>query len=307
MNRPLARTRAADAIRLSLILLMTAVAATAAGQNDMAEVSIETTPVAEGIYMLTGRGGNIGLCVGEDGVFMIDDQYAPLSDKIRAAVAAVTDQPVGFILNTHWHGDHTGGNENFGDTGSLVISHANVRRRMSTEQFTAIFDRTTPAAPDGALPVVTFTDSISFFLNGEEIDVFHAPRAHTDGDAVIHFTGANVVHAGDLVFFGLYPFIDTAAGGSIYGLIAGVKTVLSLGDEGTRIIPGHGPLLDRGQVEEYLALLTGAREAVAEGKSAGEDLAAVQAAEPLARWDETWGQAWLTSDQFTRMIFESLP
>ncbi len=307
MIRASYKAPAAGGLLLPTLLCLSLAAGPVAAQNEMDDVQIETVRVTDGIYMLTGQGGNIGLCVGEDGVFMIDDQYAPLSAKITAAVGAISDQPVGFILNTHWHGDHTGGNENFGETGTMIFSHANVRRRLSTEQFTAIFDRTTPAAPDGALPVVTFTDSLSFFLNGEEINVFHAPRAHTDGDGVIHFTAANVIHSGDLVFFGLYPYIDTSAGGSIDGLIAGVQTILALCDDQTKIIPGHGPLLGKSQVEEYLALLTGARAAVLAEKSAGKDLAAVQAARPLAAWDEAWGHVWLTSDQFAQMIFESLP
>ena len=283
-----------------------ALAGTAGAQRDFDDVEIEATDLGGGIHMLTGAGGNLGVCVGEDGVFLIDDQYAPLSAKIMAAIGELSDQPVQFVFNTHWHGDHTGGNENFGETGSLVVSHANVRRRLSTEQFTEFFDRTTPAAPQGALPVVTFTDSLGFFYNDEEIVVFHVPAAHTDGDGVVHFTKANVIHSGDVIFFGLFPYIDVGAGGSIDGVIAGVRTILAMCDENTKIIPGHGPQLERKNLEIYLAMLEDVRGAVAQEMKAGKDLAAVQAAGPAQAYDAEWGQAWLTADQFVETVFESL-
>jgi glyoxylase-like metal-dependent hydrolase (beta-lactamase superfamily II) len=288
------------------LLALLGLSGPAPAQRNFDDVIIEATDLGQGIHMLTGAGGNLGVCTGEDGVFLIDDQYAPLSDKIMAAIAELSDQPVQFVFNTHWHGDHTGGNENFGETGSLVVSHANVRRRLSTEQFTEFFDRTTPAAPAGALPVVTFTDSLSFFYNDEEIVAFHVPAAHTDGDGVVHFTQANIIHSGDIVFFGLYPYIDVSAGGSIDGMITGVKTLLALSDDQTQIIPGHGPLLRRPQLEEYLAMLEDVRGAVAKLMNEGKDLAAIQAAQPAAAYDEAWGQAWLTSDQFVQEIYDSL-
>jgi glyoxylase-like metal-dependent hydrolase (beta-lactamase superfamily II) len=290
---------------IQVLLFMLCVGA-ASAQRDFDDVQIEATDLGGGIHMLKGAGGNLGVCVGEDGVFLIDDQYAPLSDKIKAAIAELSDQPVKFVFNTHWHGDHTGGNENFGDSGSLLVSHANVRRRLSTEQFTKFWDRTTPPSPDGALPVVTFTDSLGFFFNDEEIVVIHVPAAHTDGDGVIHFTKANVIHSGDIIFFGLYPYIDVSAGGSIDGVIAGVKTILAMCYENTRIIPGHGPLLEPGQIETYLAMLVSVRDAVAEEIKNGKDLAGVQAAGPAAEFDADWGQAWLTSDQFVQEVYDSL-
>ncbi len=281
-------------------------AGTAFAQGDFADVEIEATDLGGGIHMLKGAGGNLGVCIGNDGVFLIDDQFAPLSDRIKAAVSELSDGPIKFVFNTHWHGDHTGGNENFGASGSLLVSHANVRRRLSTEQFTEFFDRTTPASPDGALPVVTFTDSISFFYNDEEIVVFHVPAAHTDGDGVIHFIKANVIHSGDVVFSGLYPYIDVSAGGSIDGIITGVRTILELCDDQTQIIPGHGPLAKRADLEVYLAMLLDVRGAVAEEMKTSSDLAAVLAAKPAAAYDAEWGQAWLTSDQFVEMVFDSL-
>ena len=292
--------------RLLLMLTAFLLVGTAFAQGDFDDVKIEATDLGSGIHMLKGAGGNLGVCVGDDGVFLIDDQFAPLSEKIMAAIGQLSDEPVKFVFNTHWHGDHTGGNENFGATGSLLVSHTNVRRRLSTEQFTEFFDRTTPASPAEALPVVTFTDSISFFYNDEEIVAFHVPAAHTDGDGVIHFTKANIIHSGDVVFFGLYPYIDVSAGGSIDGIIAGVRTILELCDDQTQIIPGHGPLVNRADLEVYLAMLVDVRGAVAGEMEASSDLAAVLAAAPASAYDAEWGQAWLTSDQFVEMVFDSL-
>jgi glyoxylase-like metal-dependent hydrolase (beta-lactamase superfamily II) len=295
-------------LAVALMILAVVVLPSAAEQEEdpFAKVEIETTKLTETLYMLKGRGGNLGLCVGKDGVFLVDDQYAPLTEKILAAIAEITDQPVQFVFNTHWHGDHTGGNENFGKTGSLLVSHTNVRRRMSTEQFMDFFDETEPAAPDAALPVVTFTDSLTFHYNDEVITAFHVPHAHTDGDGVVHFPGANVVHSGDIIWYTLYPYIDYSAGGTIDGMIEGTRLILGLCDGDTRVITGHGPLIQKPEVENYLAMLTGIRDAVAAEKSKGKSLEETQAAAPAAAWDEDWGKLWLTSDQFVAMVYKSL-
>lgn len=284
------------------ILLSTATWA----QSDFESVEIKTTPLTESVFMLTGAGGNMGLCIGDDGTFLIDDQYAPLTDKIVAAIAAITGNPVDFVFNTHYHGDHTGGNENLGNAGSHLISHTNVRRRLSADQYSTLLKSTAEAVGPGALPNITFTDSLTFHYNNQEIIAFHVPHAHTDGDGVLHFPQANVIHAGDVIFFGLYPYIDTSAGGSIDGMIAGVRQIIDLCDNETQIIPGHGPLIGKAQLIEHLEMLTRARAAVALAMSDGSDLASVQAAKPCAQWDNSHGQAWLTSDQFVQSIFDSL-
>jgi glyoxylase-like metal-dependent hydrolase (beta-lactamase superfamily II) len=188
--------------------------------QDFDKVELKTTAVGGSVHAIFGRGGNIGVSAGEDGVFLIDDQFAPLSDKIKAEVAALGAGEVRFIVNTHWHFDHTGGNEIFGADGALIVAHDNVRERMSVDQFIAAFDREVPASPKVALPVVTFDDGVTFHLNGDTIRVIHVPHAHTDGDAIVHFSTANVIHAGDTVWTSGYPFIDTGSGGSIDGVIA---------------------------------------------------------------------------------------
>jgi glyoxylase-like metal-dependent hydrolase (beta-lactamase superfamily II) len=277
----------------------------AAAQN-FDKVEIKTEKLAGGIYMLTGSGGNIGLGVGEDAVFLIDDQYAPLTPKIVAAIAALTPQPVKFVLNTHWHMDHVGGNENLGKTGALIVAHENVRRRMSSEQFIAAFKQKVEPSPKIALPVVTFAESVSFHLNGDEIDAFHVARAHTDGDAVVYFHKANVVHMGDVFFNGYYPFIDLSSGGSINGTIAAVDRVLPMIDDNTKVIPGHGPLSDKAGLAAYRKMLAGIRDRVQAQLSAGKSLQETIAANPSAEFDEAWGKGYLKPAQFVETVYRSL-
>ena len=256
--------------------------------------------------MLKGRGGNIGVSAGDDGVLLIDDQYAPLTAKIRAAVGQISDKPIRFVLNTHWHGDHTGGNENLGQAGALVVAHENVRARMSIEQFMDFFDRAVPASPGGALPVVTFTDTVTFHLNGEEIRAFHVSSAHTDGDSMIHFPRANVLHAGDVYFNGVYPFIDVGSGGSVDGLIAAVERALALANDETKIIPGHGPLSGRKELVAYRDMLSAIRDGIAPMVAAGRSVEEIRAAEPTASFDERWGGGWISPDDFVSFVYDSL-
>jgi glyoxylase-like metal-dependent hydrolase (beta-lactamase superfamily II) len=270
------------------------------------DVQIKTEKISDGIYMLIGRGGNIALSVGEESTFMVDDQYAPLTEKIRAAVAGVSELPVEFVINTHWHGDHTGGNEKLGEAGAIIVAHENVRKRLSTEQFMKFFDRTVPPMPKAALPVITFTRDVKFHLNGEEIDIFHVAAAHTDGDAIVHFKKANVIHMGDVFFNGSYPFIDLSAGGSIDGVIAAVDSVLPMIDDDTKIIPGHGPLTDKVGALAYRRMLAGVRERIAALVDAGTSLEEVIASNPTAEFDEEWGQGFMKPDKFTEIVYTSI-
>ncbi len=294
MRRPLG-------LALTGLFLLASVSTTPAQWED---VSIVPEELAPGIYMLTGRGGNMGLCVGEDGVLLIDDQFAPLTDRILAAVREISTRNIGFLINTHWHGDHTGGNENMGNAGVAIVAHDNVRARMSVENFNPLWDRTTPPSPEAALPVITFAEELSFFLNGEEIEAVDFDNAHTDGDAVVWFRTANIVHMGDIFFNGMYPFIDVFSEGSIDGVIAAVETVLERTNGTTRFIPGHGPVADREDLDGYLSMLRGVRRNVAEALAAGRTLEETQGA--TAEWDEVWGGGFMNPEVFTRLVYESL-
>jgi len=275
-------------------------------QQNFDTVQIRTIKAGEGVYMLTGLGGNIGVSAGGDGVILVDDQYAPLTVRIKAAVAAINPGPIRFLLNTHWHFDHTGGNENFGKGGIVIVAHENVRRRMSVEQFMTSFAQAVPASPAGALPVVTFSDAVTLYYNGDSITAFHVPPAHTDGDVIVWFRHANVVHMGDTFFNGRYPLVDLASGGSIEGLIGAADRVLAMADAGTKIIPGHGPLGDRAALQAYRTMLVTVRDRIAQAVAAGRTLEQVQAAKPTAEFDAVWGNGRITPTLFVEILYKNL-
>ncbi|MDW8258219.1 MAG: MBL fold metallo-hydrolase, partial [Gammaproteobacteria bacterium] len=212
-----------------------------AQQQDFSKVEITATQLAPNVYALFGAGGNMALLTGEQGAVLVDDQFAPLAPKIRAAIALLTDKPVRFVINTHHHFDHTGGNEAFGGTGSIIVAHDNTLRRLSTKQLVDFFNMEIPASPPAALPIVTFAHNATFHLNGEELEALHVPRAHTDNDVLLFFKKADVVHTGDTYMNPWYPFVDTGAGGSIDGYLEVCRIVLDRSGDRTRIIPGHGP------------------------------------------------------------------
>lgn len=277
-----------------------------AAQAGLDTVQIRTQRLAAGVHMLTGSGGNIGLSAGADGAFLVDDQYAPLTPKILAAIKSITDRPLRFVLNTHWHFDHTGGNENVGKAGALIVAHENVRVRMSTEQFIAALNRREPASPAVALPVVTFTEAVTFHLNGDSIRAIHVPPAHTDGDAIVHFTRANVLHLGDVFFNGRYPFVDVSSGGSFEGVISAVATALRMSNADTKIIPGHGALATRADLQTYHDVLAGVRDRIRPMIARGMTKEQVIAAKPTAQWDATWGTGFIGPDMFVGIVYESL-
>jgi glyoxylase-like metal-dependent hydrolase (beta-lactamase superfamily II) len=293
-------------VRTLAAIIALASALPVAAQQDYSKVEIKTTKLSDTTYMMEGAGGNLGLSVGEDAVFLIDDQFAPLSPKITAAIARLTAKPVRFLLNTHWHFDHTGGNENFARAGAIVVAHENVRHRMSTDQFIEFMKMKEPASPRAALPVVTFAGSVTFHLNGDEMRALHIPRAHTDGDAIVHFAKSDVIHMGDVYFNGMYPFIDTSSGGTIQGVIAGCDRALAIASDSTRIIPGHGPLSNKAELKAYRDMLAIVAERIGKLVADGRTFEQIAAAKPLADLDEKWGKGFLKPEMFVSMVAQNM-
>ncbi len=296
-----------SSLRALALVVLCAIAAplasTLAAQTNYDTVQVRATTLGRGVYMLTGAGGNIGLAVGDDAVFVVDDQFAPLTPKILAAIKSITDKPVKFVVNTHWHFDHTGGNENLGNAGGLIVAQENVRRRMSAGQFIEALNRTEPPAPKGALPVVTFDEGLTFHLNGDSLVVIHIPRAHTDGDAIVYFTRANVVHTGDSFVSAGLPFVDLSSGGSIHGVIDAAARVYGMTNDQTRIIPGHGPLTDRARLKAWRDMLLTLRDRMATELAAGrtlDQILALKITEPFAK-DFPSGH-----DRFVRLLFQEM-
>lgn len=288
---------------LFLALLLTASSVFA---QDYSKVEIVAQKLSGNVYLLTGAGGNIGLCVGDEAVFMVDDQFAPLAPKIKAAIAKLTTKPVTFLLNTHWHFDHTGGNESFGAAGAIIVGHENVRKRMSTEQFIEFLGMKMKAEPRVALPVITFTQDTTFHVNGEEILVQHIPNAHTDGDAIVHFRKADVIHMGDIFFNKLYPFIDSSSGGSVEGVIAAADRAMGMAGDNTKFIPGHGPVANKADLKVYRDMLATVSKRIRDQATAGKSLADVIASKPTAEFDEQWGKGFLNAQRFTEMLFKGV-
>ena len=269
-----------------------------------AEVTIRVEKVAPGVAVLFGQGGNIGLSYGVDGNVLIDDQFARLTPKILAAVATVDPDPVQFQINTHFHGDHSGGNENMAKAGAIVVAQDNVRTRMGQENM--VLGGKVAPSPTGALPIVTFSKDMSIYRNGERLHIFYAPHAHTDGDAIIHFEKANVVHMGDIFFNGLYPFVDIDSGGDVRGVIAATDRVLAISNDQTRIIPGHGPVASKTDLAAYRTYLADVVGKVQVAIKAGKTLAQVQAMKPSAAYDAKYGGAFIKPDAFVAAIYASL-
>ncbi|MCR9193964.1 MAG: MBL fold metallo-hydrolase [Hyphomonas sp.] len=271
-------------------------------------VPVTTTDLGDGLYMLQGRGGNVGVLAGEDGVFVIDSQYADMAPGLLSAINEIAGEKPRYLVNTHWHGDHTGGNAIIGETGTTIIAHNGVRERVTVDVTRDFFgqESTTPAAPEAAWPVITFNDEMTLYLNGQTVRLIHAPDAHTDGDTFIYFEEANVLHTGDLMFNGMFPFVDITSGGSFTGFIAASQAMADTIDDETRIIPGHGALASKADIGLTLEMLDGVMAAVQAEIDAGKDLDGVLDAAPLSPWVDEWATGFMTEPRFTRLVYTDL-
>ena len=273
-------------------------------QRDFSKVEIKSEKVSDNIYMLTGSGGNIGVVVGTKKVLMIDSQFAPLSDKISKAIADISDLPIEMLLNTHWHGDHTGGNKNFGDK-VTIVAHENVRERMSTEQVRP-FRKPTPPAPQQALPVITFKEDITLYVGDETVMAFHVHHAHTDGDAIIYFPKSNVMHMGDTYFKGRYPYIDLGSGGSVAGVLKAIDQAIFLADEDTKIIPGHGVLSNKKELMEYRGVITLIYDRVKKAIASDMTLEEIKTSNLSKEYDDEWGSGFINPEKFMDILYSDL-
>jgi cyclase len=273
---------------------------------DFSKVEIKTTDLGDNIYMLEGQGGNITVAVGKNGIIMVDGQYGPLHDRIKAAIEAISNKPIKYLINTHFHGDHTGGNELFAKDGVTIVSQVNVKNRLAAGTSNGLTGAKTPPAPPAALPSDTYTNFSKIRLEGRIADLKHIANAHTDGDTYVWFKTANVLSTGDTFTNGRYPNIDFANGGNIRGMIAATDAYLKLVNARTRIVPGHGPLADKAALMEYRTMLISAHDRMAklvkEGKSEDE----VVAAKPFADFDAKWALTELASKNFVRVVYHSL-
>ncbi len=292
-------------IGISFVLwILFALAGPAHAQRDWSQIEITTTPVSQTVHMLRADWGtgNIAASIGDDGILIVDDQFAPLADKIEAALQALHSGPLKFILNTHWHGDHTGGNQAFGPK-APIIAHTNVRKRLRAEQ--QIFNNTIPPAPKAVWPVVTFDTSVSIHFNGEEIKVVHFPHGHTDGDSIVFFTTSNVIHMGDHLFVGRFPFIDLGSGGTVQGFTQNVKAVIAHAASDVKIIPGHGPLATLDDLKTSYRMLAETTALVQGAINAGKSLEEIAAAGVPQEW-QSWGGGSISADLWLTLIHQSL-
>lgn len=278
--------------RQLLPLLLVLLASTSSAQQDFSKIEIKTTLVAKNVYMLEGAGGNIGVSVGKDGILIVDDQFAPLADKISAALKQLNPGKLKFVLNTHHHGDHTGGNAAFGAKEAIIISQSNARTRLAKDT----------KLPPEAVPVITFDHTASVHFNGEEITLLHVGPGHTNGDAIIHFTGANVVHMGDQYVSAGFPYVDFSSGGDLDGYIATQQAVLAKVSPDTKIIPGHGPLATVQTLRDYNAMLVESVALVRKGMAEGKTLEQLRAAGLPEKW-AAFGKDWITNARWIETIY----
>jgi glyoxylase-like metal-dependent hydrolase (beta-lactamase superfamily II) len=288
---------------LLIAILFVTISSTPAEEK---KVEFKTFQLSDTVYMLMGRGGNVGISTGKDGLYIIDDQVRPVTKELLQAIRKISAKPIRFVINTHYHADHTGGNETIGGAGAVIIAHDNIHKRMITPQVSIFMNKTTPAYAKAALPVVTFNDRMSLHFNGETATAYYVANGHTDGDSIIHFPASNVIHMGDMFFNGLYPYVDLDAGGSIEGMVNAADLALSMANESTRIIPGHGQLAMTEDLKNYRDFLIKASTNVQALIDQDMNLQQIIAAKPTDEWDEELGKVWIKPAQFVTFIYNSL-
>ena len=288
-------------MKFAIPLLALVVALPAHAQQDLSKVEIKPQQLAPGVAVLFGAGGNIGLSYGDDGTILIDDQFAPLTAKIQKAVADLGATPVKYLINTHWHYDHSGGNENLGKAGAIIMAHDNVRVRMAAGA--TIAGNVVPPAAKVALPVITYADGVKLHLNGEEVRVIHMPAGHTDGDSIIHWTKSNVIHMGDLFFFQVtFPFVDGGSGGNVRGIVAAADKALAIADDQTKIIPGHGAVATKADLQKYRDMVAEIIAKVEAGIATGKTLDQVKATRPADGYGVK-ADGFITADRFVETVY----
>ncbi len=270
------------------------------------DTELTTTRLSDTIYLISGKGGNVGVSVGEDGTFLIDDKFAPMTKDILRAIEAIHGAIPTFVINTHWHGDHTGGNENLGKAGAIIVAQDNVRKRLSQDNVIAAFDIKTTALSKDGLPSITFANKMTLYMNGDTVELNHVANAHTDGDSIVYFKQANIIHTGDIFFNGFYPFIDTDHGGSLKGMIAAADMVLAIADDKTQIIPGHGPMATKADLVNYRDMLSTVYKRLIVLKQQGKSLDDAILARPLQSLDAEWSDGLFTTDKWISLIYPSL-
>ena len=275
------------------------------GQRDFSDVVIKTEKITDHLHKLEGSGGNILIFSGVDGIFMIDSQFAPLTEKIKNAIGDIQKGPINYLMNTHYHGDHTGGNENIGKTGTLILAHDNVYKRLSRGATKLSAGREIPPASKEALPVVSFSEDMKLHLNGEDIHAFHVDHAHTDGDVIIYFPSSNVIHMGDTFFKDRFPYIDLNSGGSVNGLLKAIGQVLLLIDDETKVVPGHGSMATKADLELYQKTIMTLRDRVNKSIRSGLELEEVKAANITKEFD-SWGAGFISADRIIETIYKDL-
>lgn len=274
-------------------------------QSRFDKIVVKTNKITEQIYMLEGSGGNVGVLIGDDGVIMIDNQFAGMTEKLRAAIKELSDGEIKYLVNTHFHGDHSGGNEDWGNAGAVIVAHENVRTRLSTEQHSKAFNRTTPAKPAIAWPVITFEDNMSLNLNGQKVMLIHVHNAHTDGDTFVWFPESNVLHMGDCFFKDRFPYIDLGSGGSVQGALRAIEAALMITNADTKIIPGHGTMADKSDLLSYYQMLTTMYDRVKREMTAGKTIEDIKAAGLTSDYPD-WGSGFINDEKIIDIIWTDI-